>query len=117
MRAATLWKIATGTARLVIAPLEAACMKLFLADYYAGLALTLRRGEEYMPDMLLDHLLSVGYAKVDVVEMPGAGHRPRRHHGRLLARDGPPRPHRLLRRRDREHPQVRTGVATVVYVA
>src|SRR5580704_10474644 len=24
-----------------------------------------------MPDMLLDHLLSVGYAKVDVVEMPG----------------------------------------------
>jgi len=71
MRAATLWKIATGSARLVIAPLEAACMKLFAADYYAGLALMLRRGEEYMPDMLLEHLLSVGYAKVDVVEMPG----------------------------------------------
>ncbi len=71
MRAATLWKIATGSARLVIAPLEAACMKLFAADYYAGLTLTLRRGEEYMPDMLLEHLLSVGYTRVDVVEMPG----------------------------------------------
>jgi transcription-repair coupling factor (superfamily II helicase) len=71
MRAATLWKIATGAAQLVIAPLEAACMKLFATDYYTGLALTLRCGEEHLPDMLLEHLLSVGYTKVDVVEMPG----------------------------------------------
>jgi transcription-repair coupling factor (superfamily II helicase) len=70
-RAATLWKIATGQARLVIAPVEAACMKLFSRDYYRALALHLKTGEEYMPDMLVEHLLSVGYAKVDVVEMPG----------------------------------------------
>src|SRR5882672_8191270 len=70
-RAATLWKIATGQARLVIAPLEAACMKLFPRDYYRALALHLRRGEEYLPDMLVEHLLSVGYTRVDVVEMPG----------------------------------------------
>src|SRR5258708_28499762 len=70
-RAATLWKIATGTARLVIAPVEAACMKLFPCDYYSALALRLRVGEEYMPDMLVEHLLSVGYTRVDVVEMPG----------------------------------------------
>jgi transcription-repair coupling factor (superfamily II helicase) len=70
-RAATLWKIATSTARLVIAPVEAACMKLFSRDYYRALALHLRTGEEYMPDMLVEHLLSVGYTKVDVVEMPG----------------------------------------------
>jgi len=70
-RAATLWKIATGQARLVIAPVEAACMKLFPRDYYRGLALRLNTGEEYMPDMLVEHLLSVGYTKVDVVEMPG----------------------------------------------
>jgi transcription-repair coupling factor (superfamily II helicase) len=73
-RAATLWKIAhaaAGGARLVIAPLEAACMKLFPRDYYRALALHLKRGEEYMPDMLLEHLLSVGYTQVNVVEMPG----------------------------------------------
>jgi transcription-repair coupling factor (superfamily II helicase) len=73
-RAATLWKIAhaaTGGARLVIAPLEAACMKLFARDYYHALALHLKTSEEYMPDMLVEHLLSVGYTKVQVVEMPG----------------------------------------------
>ena len=70
-RAATLWKIATAQARLVIAPVEAACMKLFSRDYYRALALPLKVGEEYIPDMLVEHLLSVGYAKVDVVEMPG----------------------------------------------
>ena len=73
-RAATLWKIcshATNQARLVIAPLEAACMKLFPRDFYRGLALHLRVGEEHLPDMLVEHLLSVGYTRVDVVEMPG----------------------------------------------
>ncbi len=75
-RAATLWKIASRAhgsqpARLVIAPVEAACLKLFHADFYAALALTLRTGEEYLPDMLVEHLLSVGYTRVDVVEMPG----------------------------------------------
>lgn len=70
-RAATLWKIASGTAKLVIAPLESACMRLFSRDHYAGLALHLKRGEEHIPEMLLEHLLSVGYTRVDVVEMPG----------------------------------------------
>ena len=76
-RAATLWKIChavaghAGQPRLIIVPLEAACMKLFPRDFYSALALHLRRGEEYMPDMLVEHLLSVGYTKVDIVEMPG----------------------------------------------
>jgi transcription-repair coupling factor (superfamily II helicase) len=74
-RAATLWKIATAPksqpARLVIAPLEAVCMKLFNREYYRALSLHLKRGEEYMPEMIVEHLLSVGYTKVDVVEMPG----------------------------------------------
>src|ERR1700761_8699765 len=67
-RAATLWKIATNQARLVIAPLEAACMKLFPRDHYNALALHLRIGEEHIPDLLIEHLLSVGYTRVDVVE-------------------------------------------------
>jgi transcription-repair coupling factor (superfamily II helicase) len=71
-RAAALWKICAGhTPRLVIAPIESACMRLFGRDYYAALALRLRTGEEYIPDLLIEHLLSVGYTRVDVVEMPG----------------------------------------------
>jgi transcription-repair coupling factor (superfamily II helicase) len=72
-RAAALWKICAGgrAARLVIAPIESACMRLFHRDYYAALALHLRTGEEHIPDLLLEHLLSVGYTRVDVVEMPG----------------------------------------------
>ncbi len=70
-RAATMWKICSGKARMVIAPLESACMQLFKRDYYAGLALELKRGEEYDTEMLLAHLLEVGYTRVDVVEMPG----------------------------------------------
>jgi transcription-repair coupling factor (superfamily II helicase) len=71
-RAASLWKICAGhTPRLVIAPIESACMRLFGRDYYAALALRLRAGEEHIPDLLVEHLLSVGYTRVDVVEMPG----------------------------------------------
>ena len=70
-RASALWKLASGTAKLVIAPVEAACMRLFARGYYAALALRLRVGEEHLPDMLVEHLLSVGYTRVDVVEVPG----------------------------------------------
>jgi transcription-repair coupling factor (superfamily II helicase) len=71
-RAAALWKICAGsTPRLVIVPVESACMRLFGRDYYAALALHLRVGEEHIPDLLVEHLLSVGYTRVDVVEMPG----------------------------------------------
>jgi transcription-repair coupling factor (superfamily II helicase) len=70
-RASTLWKIASGQARLVVAPIEAACMRLFARDHYAALALNLRRGEEHIPEMLVEHLISVGYTRVDVVDMPG----------------------------------------------
>ena len=77
-RAATLWKLASAAGtpvarapRLVIAPIEAACMRLFPRDHYNALALRLRTGEEHIPEMLVEHLLSVGYTRVDVVEMPG----------------------------------------------
>ncbi len=70
-RAATLWKIATDAASIVIAPVEAAAQKLFPASYYADLARTLKRGEEHDVDELTSHLSSVGYDAVDLVEMPG----------------------------------------------
>jgi transcription-repair coupling factor (superfamily II helicase) len=70
-RAATLWKLATSTASIVIVPVEAAAMKFFPADYYSGLTQTLRRGEEIDLDTLIAHISSVGYSTADIVEMPG----------------------------------------------
>src|ERR1700739_3705257 len=70
-RATTLWKMASGGASIVIAPVEAAAMKLFPAPFYAGLAQVLRRGEEVDVETLLAHVSCVGYTPMDVVEMPG----------------------------------------------
>jgi len=70
-RAAALWKLATGAVSILIAPVEAAALRLFDRDYYAGLAVALKRGEEIDLEMLTGHLASVGYTQVDLVEMPG----------------------------------------------
>ncbi len=70
-RATVLWKIANGDASIVIAPVEAASMRLFPASYYLDLARVLRRGEEIDVEELLGHLTSVGYTAMDIVEMPG----------------------------------------------
>ena len=70
-RASVLWKIATGAASIVIVPVEAACMRVFPADYYAQLGRVLRREEEIDMEELTTHLASVGYSSMDIVEMPG----------------------------------------------
>ncbi len=70
-RAAALWKLATGAVDILIAPVESAAMKLFNLEYYAGLAVTLKRGEEVDIETLTTHLVSVGYTQMDLVEMPG----------------------------------------------
>ncbi len=70
-RAASLWKISTGAASIVIAPLEATAMRLDSAEHYAGLARIIRRTETLDVDELVQHLNTVGYAAVDLVEMPG----------------------------------------------
>lgn len=70
-RAAALWKLATGAVDILIAPVESAAMRLFDLEYYAGLAVTLKRGEEVDIEVLTEHLASVGYTPMDLVEMPG----------------------------------------------
>jgi len=70
-RASALWKLATGAVSILIAPVESAALKLFDRDYYAGLAVNLKRGEEVDVEILTGHLASVGYAQMDLVEMPG----------------------------------------------
>lgn len=70
-RATALWKLATGAVEILIAPVESAALKLFDRDYYAGLAVTLKRGEEVDVEVLTGHLAGVGYMQMDLVEMPG----------------------------------------------
>jgi len=70
-RATALWKIVTGGASIVIAPVESAAMRLRSAEDYAGLARTIRRTDSLDVEDLIAHLNTVGYVVVDVVEMPG----------------------------------------------
>jgi transcription-repair coupling factor (superfamily II helicase) len=70
-RATALWKIATGKAAIVVAPIAATAILQRSADYYTDLARTLRRSESFDIDNLLGHLNTVGYSSADVVEMPG----------------------------------------------
>jgi transcription-repair coupling factor (superfamily II helicase) len=70
-RATALWKIATGAAEIVITPVEASAMRLRSAEHYAALARTICRTESMNVEALVEHLNTVGYTAVDVVEMPG----------------------------------------------
>ena len=70
-RAAALYKLATGAVSILIAPAEAAALRLFDRNYYSSLAVTVRRGEELDVEVLTGHLASVGYTQMDLVEMPG----------------------------------------------
>jgi transcription-repair coupling factor (superfamily II helicase) len=70
-RAVTLWRYATGQARVVVAPIAAARMRLADAAYYAQQARTLARDETVSLDELVSHLRRVGYESHDMVEMPG----------------------------------------------
>src|ERR1700716_3794357 len=44
-RAVALWKIATGAASIIVAPVAGAALRLRSAEYYADLARIVRRGE------------------------------------------------------------------------
>src|SRR6204780_1852303 len=70
-RATALWKIATGSASIVVSPVAATAIRLRSGDYYADLARTVRRGESFDVEALRAHLNTVGYTSTDVVEMPG----------------------------------------------
>src|SRR5215469_6691098 len=70
-RAVALWKIATGGASIVVAPVASTALRLRSADYYAGLARILRRSESLDTEALERQLNVGGYTSSDVVEMPG----------------------------------------------
>ncbi len=70
-RAAALWKIVSGTARIVIAPFVATAMHYRPAEFYFDLTKVVNRGNTLDSDELRGHLNTSGYSAVDVVEMPG----------------------------------------------
>src|SRR6266852_4046341 len=70
-RAVTLWRYTSGLARVVVAPIAAARMRLADAASYAAQARTLARDQEVSLDEFVAHLRSVGYESHDMVEMPG----------------------------------------------
>src|SRR6267143_106362 len=54
-RATALWKIAAGTASIVVSAAAATAIRLRSASYYADLARTVRRGESIETDALIAH--------------------------------------------------------------
>ncbi len=70
-RAVALWRLTTGQAQIIIAPLAAARMRLRGADFYRDLGRTLERERDAPLEELLAHLRSVGYERHETVEMPG----------------------------------------------
>jgi transcription-repair coupling factor (superfamily II helicase) len=70
-RAVALWQLATGAATVVLAPVAAALGRLRDAEFYRGLACAAARDDELALDELVAHLASVGYERVELVEMPG----------------------------------------------
>ncbi len=70
-RAVTLWRYTSGQARVVVAPIAAARMRLADAASYAAQARTLARDQDVSLDEFVAHLRRVGYELHDMVEMPG----------------------------------------------
>jgi len=71
VRARALWRIASGTASLVVAPFAATAIRLRDAEYYHNLARIVRRGDWLDIEKLVQHLNVVGYRRTDVVEQQG----------------------------------------------
>src|SRR6266496_2446601 len=65
-RARALWRIAGGTASLVIAPFAATTIRLREAAYYRDLARVVRKGDWLDLEAMVQHLNTVGYRQTDV---------------------------------------------------
>ena len=70
-RAATLYRLANGEVSLVIAPAPAAMWRYQDPYVYLTLARTLAKDSEANHEGLITHLASTGYARTEMVELPG----------------------------------------------
>src|SRR5438876_4745508 len=70
-RAATLFRLAIGQASFVVAPVSAALWRYRSYDSYELLTRTLKTDDEVSLDAFIAYLGAVGYARTEMVEMPG----------------------------------------------
>ena len=70
-RAVALWRLATGEADLLIAPVQAALWRMRESQFYRGLARTIARDESIAHEELIGFLTGAGYDKHATCEMPG----------------------------------------------
>jgi transcription-repair coupling factor (superfamily II helicase) len=70
-RAATLYRLAAGQLSLVIAPVASAAWRYREQAEYIGLARVLERDAEVGLEGFVAHLGAVGYARTEMVELPG----------------------------------------------
>jgi transcription-repair coupling factor (superfamily II helicase) len=70
-RAMTLWRMATGQAQIVVAPVGAALMRYQAAETYAQLGRTIVRDAEIPLEEFLLHLDATGYVRAEMAELPG----------------------------------------------
>ena len=70
-RAATLCRLANGEVSLVIAPLAAAMWRYQDPYIYLTLARVLAKDSEANHEELITHLAGIGYARTEMVELPG----------------------------------------------
>ena len=70
-RAAALYRLANGEVSLVIAPMAAAMWRYQDPYVYLTLARVLAKDAEANHEELITHLASIGYARTEMVELPG----------------------------------------------
>jgi len=70
-RAATLYRLANGEVSLVIAPMAAALWRYQDPYVYLTLSQILAKDSEVSHDALIKHLGSIGYARTEMVDLPG----------------------------------------------
>src|SRR5262252_4606240 len=70
-RAATLYRLASGEASVVIAPVPAALWKYQDPYIYLTLSRTLAKDAEVLHEELITHFARTGYARTEMVELPG----------------------------------------------
>ena len=70
-RALTLWNIARGRVRVLVAPLAAALGRFSHPAYYRSLALELKPDDEISLQDLSEHMVGIGYQGAEPVTAPG----------------------------------------------
>ena len=70
-RAVALWRLATGDADIVIAPVQAVLWRMRESQFYSGLARTIARDDSIGHADFIQFLSGAGYEKHTTCEMPG----------------------------------------------